>query len=172
MKIKSAKIPSGTLVNNYLPVDYSDVYVCNLSGFENISPDDVLLSFWTAMPKWVDSLFKLRNILVKPFGLKSGKKSKNVHIEDIIRNGESSEVMSVAQKSPDETVLLLTDKHLSAYLSVYIEDAEAGSKNVYATTLVNFHNKLGYIYFYTIYPFHHIVVKQLLKHTLNKLIPK
>jgi len=169
MKISKGKIPSQSLVNNYLPVNYSDVYVSTVTNLkDDITPDDIMVSFWTTMPKWVDNLFKLRNTLVKPFGLKTDDSSKLADLERCVRTGSESGLVSVVDKSPDETILKLTDKHLSAYISVYIEDR----KNIYVTTLVNFHKKLGYIYFYTIYPFHHMVVKSLMKSTILKLLDK
>ncbi len=127
-----------------------------------------MVSFWTAMPKWVDNLFKLRNLLVKPLGLKTEEESKFADLERCIRTGGEAGMVSVPGKSHDETILKLTDKHLTAYISVYIE----GRRNVYATTLVSFHKKIGYMYFYTIYPFHHIVVRRLLKSTMERLTGK
>lgn len=167
MKVSKGKIPSPSLVSKYLPVNYSDVYVCAMPGAKNVAPDDILISIWTVMPGWVNKLFKIRNFIVKPFGLKSdeGDMSK---IEECIRTGGSYSIVSVPDKSENETILCLTDKHLTAYLSVHI-DSIAEEKIVSMTTLVNFHNKLGYIYFYTIYPFHHLVVKSMLKNTIRRL---
>ena len=166
MKVSRGKIPAEALVNDYLPVDYSDVYVCTTAGLGDITPDDIMISFWTVMPKWVNNLFKLRNLLVKPFGLATERNSKFADLERCIRTGGESAIASVPYKSPDETILKLADKHLTAYLSVYIE----GHKNVYVTTLVNFQKKFGYIYFYAIYPFHHIIVKRQLKSTISRLV--
>jgi len=170
MKVQRGKIPNGSLVHKYLPVNYSDVYVCTFSTERNITPDDIQVSFWTNTPKWLDNLYKLRNILVKPFGLKNGNERDTRQFEECIRSGGNHGFVSVPDKSPDETVLCLTDKHLTAYLSVHIKDLGDNRKAVYTITLVNFHNKLGYIYFYAICPFHHIVVKRMLGNTIKKLL--
>lgn len=170
MNVKKGNICPNSLVNKYLPIDYSDVYVCTVQDGENITPDDVQVAFWTDNPKWVDNLFKLRNWIVKPFGLQQGE-GKNVQkFEECVRNGGKFSFISISDKSPEETILCLTDKHLTAYLSVYIEDLEDNQRMIYTATLVNFHNKLGYLYFYTIYPFHHIVVKKILESTIKKLL--
>jgi len=171
MKVYKGKIPSGSLVNNYLPVNYSDVYVCPVSDLGEITSDDIQVTFWTVMPNWLESLYKIRNLMVKPFGLKGGDSRNPAEFEKCIRSGGEYNFVSVPAKSENETVLRLADKHLIAYLSVYIESTD-GVKNVYTTTLVNFNNKLGYIYFYTIYPFHHLVVKKMLKSTISRLINK
>lgn len=170
MKIKKGSISQKSLVNKYLPVDYSDVYVCTIRKGRSITPDDLQVTFWTDSPKWLDYLFKLRNWIVKPFGLQQGE-GKNVQkFEECIRTGGELNFISVSDKSPKETILCLTDKHLTAYISVYIEDLEGDERDIYLATLVNFHNKLGYLYFYTIYPFHHFVVKKILERTIKKLL--
>lgn len=170
MEIKKGKIiPQDSLLLKYLPVNYSDIYTCNIESNTVVTPDDIMTSFWTDMPKWVNNLFKLRNTLVKPFGLKTDNEKDFQQLEECIRTGGNFGFISVSDKSPHETVLCLTDKHLTAYLSVYVENSNEKNE-VSLITLVNSHNKLGYIYFYTIYPFHHIVVRKMLKSTLKKLL--
>lgn len=172
MKIKKGKeIPQDLLVVKYLPVNYSDIYTCETDSRVVVTPDDIMTSFWTDTPKWINNLFKLRNTLVKPFGLKVDSGKDFQQLEECIRTGGSFSFISVSDKSPNETVLCLTDKHLTAYLSVNIKNNDEKDE-VGLITLVNFHNKLGYIYFYTIYPFHHIVVRKMLKSTLKKLLNK
>lgn len=170
MKVKKGNVCPNSLVNKYLPIDYSDAYVCTVSGGENITPDDLQVAFWTDVPKWVDNLFELRNWIVKPFGLQHGEEKNIRKFEECIRTGGKFGFVSISDKSPKETIVCLTDKHLTAYLSVYIEDLEGNERTIYTSTLVKFHNKLGYIYFYTIYPFHHIVVKKMLERTIKKLL--
>lgn len=163
------KIPTDSLVHHYLPVNYYDVIGYTFLGENDITPDEIQKSFWTSMPKWVDNLFKLRNWLVKPFGLKTDK-GEVQKTRECIENGGSEGMMSVPAKSERETVISLNDKHLIAYLSIYIEKHESNKTTVKSITLVKFHSWLGYVYFYTILPFHYIVVKQILKYTVNKII--
>jgi hypothetical protein len=74
-KIKG-NIPENSLLKNHLPADYVDVYKCNVADKSNLTPDDILIHIWTVQPGWVDFLFRLRNILVKPFGLETGNNDK------------------------------------------------------------------------------------------------
>lgn len=170
MKVTKGQIPQGSLISTYLPVDYSDVYTCDITNTKNITPDDIQVAFWTKMPGWVNNLFKLRNILVKPFGLDSNEKSNLQEFAECIRTGGKYNFVSIPQKSPNETVLCLEDKHLMAYLSVYIQRKEENENTIYTTTLVNFHKKFGYVYFYAIYPFHHLVVRKMVVRTLKNLL--
>jgi len=169
MKVKKSTIPSGSLSEKYFPTDYSDVYAYETDTPKEIIPDDIVVNFWTDFPHWINSLFKLRDFLVKFVGLK-GSESNNVkEFEKCIRTGGIYNFVSVPAKSRDETVLLLSDKHLNAYVSVHVESKE-GHKTISAITLVNFKNKLGRIYFFFIRPFHGLIVKSLLKRSINSVV--
>lgn len=169
MKVRNSTIPSDSLVNKYLPADYSDAFECEISTDNKITTDDIQISFWTDMPGWINQLFKLRNLLVKPFGLEAGEKKIEDFI-DCVRSGGKCDFASVSDKSPQETIISLNDKHLQAYLSIHIEELGENRKKIRSISIVHFHYWLGYVYFYIIYPFHYLVVRNALKHTLKKLI--
>ena len=162
MNLNKSTIPSGSLIENSLPADYSDVYTCEVDFEKEIIPDDIMVNFWTDMPNWINGLFKLRNFLVKFVGLKSSEEDNMKEFERCIRTGETYSFVSVPAKNTNETVLLLSDKHLNAYLSVFIGNKER-HKTISAITLVHFKNRLGRIYFFLIRPFHGVIVKSLLK---------
>lgn len=169
MKIVGSKIPEKSLTQKYLPCNFWDVYKCTIQSESTITPDDLQVSFWTHQPKWLARLFSIRNAIVKWFGLKTDK-GEFQKIEQCIREDKTYNMMSVAGKSGQETAITLKDKHLNAYMSVYIEDRQSNSKDIYVITIVHFNNLLGYLYFYTIAPFHKMVVKGMMKHTLNRII--
>ncbi|MDR0661248.1 MAG: DUF2867 domain-containing protein [Prevotellaceae bacterium] len=170
MKIKKAKLPEDSAVIKYLPVNFTEVLAANVAGNLMLNPDDLQVGFWTDMPGWITFLFKLRNILVKPFGL-SGGDGNMAMFEEAIRNGASYSLMRVSDKTDKETVLCLDDKHLQAYLSVYVEQPEQNNQQkIVVTTLVRFHKRLGRFYFYSIYPFHCIIVKRQIKRIIRKRI--
>ena len=165
MKARKAKIPPESLVNRYLPADYSDAFVCAVGKAFAHTPDDLMVRFWTDFPRWVDVLFGIRNFFVRFVGLK-GSMSSLREFEECIRTGGKTDIASVPAKNECETVLLLDDKHLSAYMSVYIEDTPH-NKQVYATTLVHFKNRLGRVYFFFIRPFHGLLVGSILKRSVK-----
>ena len=161
MKVRKTEIPAESLVNRYFPVDYKDAFVYEIARESRLTLDDIMVRFWTDFPVWVNFLFRVRNFLVKFVGLK-GSKNSFQDLEDCIRTGGQHKFASVPAKSDNETVLLLDDKHLDAYVSVYIEEA-LEYKRVYAITLVHFKNRLGRIYFFFIRPFHKLIVRSILK---------
>lgn len=169
IKVKKANISSEFIINKYLPANYSDTFECIAPLPDEVTPDDLLIAFWGMDKGWVDSLFKLRNALVKPLGLKSGDKDRGLGMAECIRKGGSYSFASVTDKSANETVISLNDKHLKAYLSANISEAENNRKRISLITVVHFHNWLGYVYFYAIMPFHGLVVKEVLKESVKKL---
>ena len=166
MKISKTTMPSGSLMENYLPADYSDVFACVTDTQKEIIPDDIMVNFWTDFPQWINALFKLRNFLVKFVGLKSAESDSVKELEKCIRTGEAYDFVSVPAKNSNETVLLLSDSHLDAYLSVRVENGKE-DKTISAITLVHYKNLLGRAYFFIIRPFHGLIVKSLLKRALN-----
>lgn len=164
-------VPRKALVNKYLPVNYKDIFECIIENTPIITADDIQVAFWTVNPKWLKNLYRIRNTLVKPFGLKGDENKNAEEIERCIREGTDYGLMSVPDKSENETVLCLSDKHLSAHLSVYIE-SEGNRQIINVITLVKFHNWLGCAYFYAICPFHHIVVRKMLKYAIKTCIGK
>ena len=161
MKARKTKIPAESLVNSYLPTDYADAFVCGMSKTSQLTPDDIAVRFWTDFPAWVSVLFRIRNFLVKFVGLEGSMRSLQ-EFEECIRTGGQCGIASVPAKSSNETLLLLEDKHLDAYMSVYIEEMNE-QKLVYAITLVHFKNRLGRVYFFFIRPFHGLIVKKALE---------
>jgi len=166
MNVYKTDIPAKSLIRDILPADYTDAFQCVVPGEPKCSPDDLQVSFWTVMPGWVNALMKLRNILVKPFGLQGGE-SIAVPVVQAIRNGESHGLMAVPFKNDRETVVKLSDKHLDAYMSVYI-DPNNPTTSVSVITAVKYHNRLGRAYFFIIRPFHKIIVRSMLKNTINR----
>ena len=169
MKTKKIPIPQDSLVYSYLPSDYSDSFECKYISSKDITPDDVQIAIWTTWPIWLNWLFKLRTILVKPFKLKSDINSYAEIIKECLINGKPHEGISVLSKSSEETVMCTIDKHLTFYLSVIIKKGEGNKKSVIATTLVNFNNLLGRCYFFVIYPFHTFLVRVLLKYIIKRI---
>ena len=154
MKATKIGIPTECLVNRYLPADYMDAFVCETGKDFSLTPDDLSKKFWADFPVWVKTLFNIRNFLVRFVGLKGGSQT------------DIDEFTKTVVKSGNETVLLLSDKHLDAYLSIYIEEL-SDRKKVYAITLIRYKMTLGRIYFLFIRPFHGLIVRSSLKRALR-----
>ena len=88
MKIHKTDIPPRSLLTPCLPGDYHDCFTYGMTCRRKISPDDLMTAFWTTMPGWVNTLFKLRNALVRPFGLQTDNGDAK-QLEKAIRSGRA-----------------------------------------------------------------------------------
>ena len=169
MKIKKTRIPGQSLTGRFLPADYTDSFSCEVESRGDINADDIMISLWTDMPGAVKALFKVHNFLVKIVGLKGGNDHNTEELEKCIRMGGEYGLVSVPAKDTGETVMKLSDKHLDAYMSVMVGDY-GGKRILWFSTLVHYHNKLGWVYFFLIRPFHGIVVRKMVKRGLQKIL--
>jgi dihydrolipoamide dehydrogenase len=126
--------------------------------FETLSDDPALPAVAAArrafekMPRWIGGLMTLRNLLVRPFGLKgepeaASQGSGRVGIFPIIRN------------SPEQCILGLDDRHLDFRIVVETESLPDSRTAVRMMTLVKRHNLHGRLYLAVIMPFHKLIVK-------------
>lgn len=105
-------------------------------------------------PCWVDALLRLRNILVRPFGLKTSG-------EGAPAPGGLIGLFPVLSESPERLVAGFDDSHLDFRIVVDVS-GNAASRRVTSTTLVRTHNLLGKTYLTLIMPFHKLVVRNMM----------
>jgi len=135
-------------------VDYFDSYmiVKNTPGSVSEITQKLLKS-----PGWVNALGKLRDILVKPFGLKTENDIKTEQA-----GNHEFDFAPVIYRSNEEIVMGMNDKHLYFRLSVLKIVHQSGSQ-VFLTTIVRFNNVGGRIYFALIRLFHGLIVRTMLR---------
>jgi hypothetical protein len=105
-------------------------------------------------PAWTRRLMALRNALVTPFGLKTGRETDD--------RRQKIGMFPIESATPRRVVLGFDDKHLD--FRVVVDVATAGvASEVTATTLVRLHNLLGRGYLTAIMPFHKLIVRSSLR---------
>lgn len=104
-------------------------------------------------PRWAEALLTLRNILVRPFGLKTSGAGTT---------REMVGIFPIVSERPDRLVAGFNDKHLDFRIVVDVATSGA-ARQVTATTLVLTHNWLGRNYLAVIMPFHRLIVRTLLR---------
>jgi hypothetical protein len=148
--IKLSTIPKKSLIlNGFSKVDYYDSYQISAKtekSAEEISKELLQLTGWTI------ALLKLRNSIVKVFGLKTET------------NKKQDTFFMLIEKNEDEIVMGEADKHLDFRASVMKNRLE---NTISLTTVVHFNNIWGRIYFFPVRPFHKIIMKALLKRYLK-----
>jgi Protein of unknown function (DUF2867) len=104
-------------------------------------------------PSWINRLLELRNVLVKPFGLKPGE---DMAPEKATPNNIG--LFPVIKEEAGQVLLGMNDKHLDFRLLVDIKNGENGRQIITASTVVKTHNALGRFYLAVVKPFHKVIV--------------
>jgi Protein of unknown function (DUF2867) len=112
-------------------------------------------------PKWAQVLLAMRNLLVRPFGLKTGHEA-GLFVERI-------GIFPVLARKPGHLMLGMDDKHLDFRLLIDIENGAHGRQTVTVTTRVKTHNALGRVYLALVMPFHKRIVPAMLARTARPL---
>ncbi len=158
-----------SLVTKYCQCpDYADQFSVIVRTKNPVSFEDLLeITFFNDIG-WVKFLFKLRNLLVKPFGLEIDILPQKPNFNDL-KEGDFVSFFQIVGLNSKEILLGGTDKHLSGWLSLEIEPLSSLTQ-IKATTIVRYTNFFGRAYFFLIQPFHVLIMKskmRKLEHHLN-----
>jgi hypothetical protein len=167
MKMVQESLLNGT---NY---DYADAYDKEfVSNRKDINSTTVGKLFFSSGPKWMEVLFKLRNRLVKLFGLKTSGTARDK--DELLKKfkckpGEQLGLFKVFEKNEREVVIGEDDKHLNFRVSLLLSEGIELKRILTITTTVKFNNRFGKIYFAVIKPFHKAVVKSMVNGIIVQL---
>jgi hypothetical protein len=130
--------------------------------------------FLTSGPKWADSLMLIRDKVVGVFGLKTSEQlTAEARNPDNFKFqvGEQLDIFKVYAKTENELVLGDDDKHLSFRVSLLLDckNNDIGKKKIMITTMVEYKNIFGRIYFLPVKPIHQLIVKGTLKKMIKKI---
>lgn len=132
-----------------MKANYTDTYAATVRNARRITARDLFRLMFVHYPKPVLYLLRLRDLLVKPFGLQAGGGFTN-----LIRKQDDRHVsFGKSDRHLDFDVMLQCD----------VPDVQASSQTIRITTVVKYHNLLGRVYFFFIRPFHALICKRLLK---------
>ncbi|WP_159518227.1 DUF2867 domain-containing protein [Sunxiuqinia indica] len=176
MIIKQNKIPDYSILKK----DEKSFHYIDSFQSQNliIRPDNDIISigklFLTSGPKWADSLILIRDKVVGVFGLKTSEQ-----LTDEARNpdnfkfqaGEQLDIFKVYAKTENELVLGDDDKHLSFSVSLLLDckNNDIEKKKIMITTMIEYKNIFGRIYFLPVKPIHQLIVKKTLKKMIKKI---
>jgi hypothetical protein len=165
MNINKINIPKDSLIyRSFDRIDYQDAYMVEEAFNKQLTPEDVVKSFFKIFTSWINLLLYIRNIIVKPFGLETGDPEViNRNIDSFKgKIGETIQFFNVYDRSKDEIVLGVDDKHLDARLS-FILKKNQNRYQIMLITTVHFNYWFGNVYFFFVKPFHKIIIKACLK---------
>lgn len=176
MRIIKTTLPKDSLLYaTHKEYDYVDSY--RRGGIENkCTSVDLGKAFFSCSPKWVEKVFYLRNKIVSLFGLKTSgnhvdraKQLENFKCEP----GEQMGLFKVFETTKNEVIFGEDDKHLNFRVSLFVqpevEVSAAKNKEVTISTIVEFNNWFGKLYFLPVRPFHKLIVPSMLKGMIKEL---
>lgn len=139
------------LIIKYLPADYKDCFWDEITEKPYMSVNELFNLMFSQYPKWIMRMYYIRNLIVKPFGVKINKSFANMVIE----------------QNENEIIIGAKDKHLTFHVSLFCSDVKDKTQEVSITTIVKYENILGRIYFAAIWLFHRIIVSYLFKRAIK-----
>ena len=134
--IRTDSLPrASALWSLHQPGDFLDCY----SVASALSPREAA-DRGLSLPGWADALLRLRNILVRPFGLKTGKPDRPI--------------FPTCLETEDELVLGTDDRHLNFRIGLIRQNGR-----IFLSTWVHPHNIWGRAYLRLVMPFHILIVR-------------
>jgi hypothetical protein len=161
VQISQKSIPENSLIVNALPIThYADCFYAQFEESSDINPENCIRYFFYNSPGWIQFLLKARSILMKPFGLRNDEIDEKVIPIINVRKGCKIGVFEVKECTDEEVLLYMADKHLDACLSIQLNKSFSPYE-IYVSTIVQYHNIGGRIYFFFIRPFHILIMRSI-----------
>ncbi len=165
-RITSSEIPKGSEIGKHLAgAHLSDAFAVTIGGSQR-SALEIYIDIAAQTPGWINLLMAFRNRAVAMFGLKSLGNLGNVDAErqpGSYRVGDRVGIFSILFLSEREVILLESDKHLEAKVSLCkTMNAQGNTVAVMSTVIRNF-NLLGHAYMLFVWPVHTLMVPSLLR---------
>jgi hypothetical protein len=126
-------------------------------------------------PGWMRSLYAVRTVFAKLLRLNTADMppSGEIRPEDVsFTAGDPLSFFKVIRGEEHRYLLLgVNDNHLTAYLAIIVADDTAPVREYKVVTLVHYRRGAGRLYFGAIRPFHHIVVRSMIRAGLSAHAP-
>jgi hypothetical protein len=141
-------------------IDFVDTF-STTNHINNI--EEITNLVFNTTPKWINSLFAIRNKIASLFGLKT--EMPNDYNENY-KVGGYVKFFKVFSISDNEVILGADDSHLN--FRAVINNDKSDSYNIKVITLVEYNNLKGKIYMGIIKPFHRQIVKRMVKNAYKQ----
>lgn len=151
--------------------DYIESYREEFTSEKNISISEVLINFFNTSPKTLVFLMKVRNFIVRFFGMKSLQfESRTKKMEEAdIRIGNSIGILDIYEKGENYIVAGKLDKFLN--VKVIYELNKIGFKKYSLRVVTGVYHKTTFLkwYFFLVKPIHKLLVKIFIKKAVNSI---
>lgn len=111
---------------------------------------------FSTFPLWVNGLMALRNMIVAPFGLKTGDHKTGAGEKPAT---DRIGFFPVISEKDERVIVGMNDRHLDFRCVIDIAAGDTTGQDVTIATVIERHNWLGRTYLATIMPFHRLIVR-------------
>lgn len=157
-------------------IDYQDTFSAELPPDCAVPLHVIAHALFTTSPGVVRRLMQIRNMLVKPFGLKTGDEelsplASTPRLSEIPEPeaGNRIGIFTLRHKDNERMLFMEADKHLDFVVALRRE-MDNGRTMLHLTTCVQFNNRTGHLYFAVIKPFHKWIVTQCMRDGLQRVL--
>ena len=157
--VAEAALPAASALNQFrAPGDFLDCYTVRLETGGERPIAEIAQRIFIGFPRWVAALLLLRDVAVRPFGLKTAASLPNdSRFRASLQPGDAINFFPVHSVGEDEIILGEDDRHLDFRISVHRRPDQPDSIGL--ATWVRTHNCLGETYLRMIFPFHVAIVR-------------
>ncbi|HQT62403.1 MULTISPECIES: DUF2867 domain-containing protein [unclassified Acidiphilium] len=157
--VRQVPCPRESAIADWLPdADLADAFAINLTKEDAALGIEPLARSALGHPApWFRALLSVRDLLVRPFGVKSSRQLRELAASDGATHIDFFKVISVSR---DEVILGEDDRHLDFRASLLLRPSrDTDGAELIATTVVHCHNLAGKAYLIAIAPFHRQVIR-------------
>jgi hypothetical protein len=161
-QVQKSSVPQSCLAVRALPrLDYADAFSVRLVDSPLNSAEAFARELFTRLPGWVETMMELRDAIVRPFGLKTGRSLREGRSQGT-GGAERIGMFRVMGRANGEILLGEDDSHLDFRISVL---CRRDSDNVEFSVITGVYAKrlLGRLYLIPVLPMHRIIVPATMK---------
>ena len=154
-RVQAVPPPTDGLLAGPVP-DVADSFTVALPPGASTDVEVWRRSVFASPPVVVRRLLRLRDLLVRPLGLRGAS------------GADPREGFPVLGRREHEVLMGLDDRHLDFRVSLRLLQAGGAAESLQLTTTVTFHGTLGRLYFALIRPFHRRIVPAMLRSAVTR----
>src|SRR5260370_39101306 len=120
-KVIAATVPAESALQSWLAEsDFYDAYEAPLPlNVATLSPTEIFLHAARVTPQWIDNLMRIRNRVVRLFGLKDvGPMAATAKASDAYQVGDRIGIFNIFGKTENEVLMAIDGRNLDVRVSV------------------------------------------------------
>jgi len=153
------------IVYQRLAIDADHIDIKSIDSTSDMK--QFIVGAFNYQPGWMTFLYRVRQVFVRFLGMRQDSipQPLNLSLDTLdLKSGNKIGFFEIEAFQPDNYLIVsIEESHLRATLAVFRESLDDERGRYYGVTIVHYNSWAGPVYFNVIRPFHHVVVRQMLK---------